>query len=99
MISSLAIATIGLVTLYNPVEANNNHNNHSNASNSATAHQQFNQSQNKYTSVAISKHRNQDHSNWMTNLTGERFTTIAHRGASGYVPEHTFHAYDKSHNE
>ena len=42
MISSLAIATIGLVTLYNPVEANNNHNNHSNASNSATAHQQFN---------------------------------------------------------
>lgn len=35
----------------------------------------------------------------MTNLTGERFTTIAHRGASGYAPEHTFHAYDKSHNE
>ena len=35
MISSLAIATIGLVTLYNPVEANNNHNNHINASNSA----------------------------------------------------------------
>lgn len=58
MISSLAIATIGLVTLHNPVEANNNHNNHSTASNSTAAHQQFNQSQNKYTSVAISKHRN-----------------------------------------
>lgn len=29
----------------------------------------------------------------------ERFTTIAHRGASGYAPEHTFQAYDKSHNE
>ena len=71
MISSLAIATIGLVTLHNPVEANNNHNNYS-TTNSAAEHQQFNQSQNKYTSVAISKHRNQDHSNWMTNLTGER---------------------------
>ena len=99
MISSLPIATIGLVTLHNPVEANNNHNNYSTTSNSAATHQQFNQSHNKYTSVAISKHRNQDHSNWMTNLTGERFTTIAHRGASGYAPEHTFHAYDKSHNE
>ncbi|WP_336949973.1 hypothetical protein [Staphylococcus hominis] len=29
MISSLAIATIGLVTLHNQVEANNNHNNYS----------------------------------------------------------------------
>ena len=36
---------------------------------------------------------------WHTNLTNERFTTIAHRGASGYAPEHTFQAYDKSHNE
>ena len=35
MISSLAIATIGLVTLHNPVEANNNHNNYSTTSNSA----------------------------------------------------------------
>ena len=34
MISSLAIATIGLVTLHNPVEANNNHNNYSTTSNS-----------------------------------------------------------------
>ena len=32
---------------------------------------------------------------WHTNLTNERFTTIAHRGASGYAPEHTFQAYDK----
>ena len=33
------------------------------------------------------------------NPTGEKYTTIAHRGASGYAPEHTFAAYDKSHNE
>ncbi|WP_251519374.1 MULTISPECIES: glycerophosphodiester phosphodiesterase [Staphylococcus] len=33
------------------------------------------------------------------NLTGEKHTTIAHRGASGYAPEHTFYSYDKSHNE
>ncbi|WP_436855277.1 glycerophosphodiester phosphodiesterase [Staphylococcus caeli] len=32
------------------------------------------------------------------NLTGEKFTTVAHRGASGYAPEHTFFSYDKSHN-
>ncbi|NUI89778.1 glycerophosphodiester phosphodiesterase [Staphylococcus borealis] len=38
-------------------------------------------------------------SQWTTNLTGERYTTIAHRGASGYAPEHTFAAYDKSRNE
>lgn len=25
--------------------------------------------------------------------------SIAHRGASGYAPEHTFYAYDKSHKE
>ena len=29
----------------------------------------------------------------------EKNTTIAHRGASGYAPEHTFQSYDKSHNE
>ena len=39
------------------------------------------------------------HSNWHTNPTHEKFVTIAHRGASGYAPEHTFNAYDKSHNE
>mgnify|MGYP007127747700 FL=1 len=83
-ISSLAFATLFLVALHNPVEASNINNN--DISNSASAHQQFNQSQNKYTSAAISKHRNRDHSNWMSNLTGERFTTIAHRGASGYAP-------------
>lgn len=33
------------------------------------------------------------------NLTGEKYTTIAHRGASGYAPEHTLYSYDKSHNE
>lgn len=33
------------------------------------------------------------------NLNGEKYATIAHRGASGYAPEHTFPAYDKSHNE
>ena len=37
------------------------------------------------------------HSNWHTNPTHEKFVTIAHRGASGYAPEHTFNAYDKSH--
>ncbi|RIL33161.1 glycerophosphodiester phosphodiesterase [Staphylococcus equorum] len=36
--------------------------------------------------------------NELHNLTGEKFTTIAHRGASGYAPEHTLAAYDKSHN-
>ena len=30
-----------------------------------------------------------NHTNWSRNLTGERHTTIAHRGASGYAPEHT----------
>ncbi len=35
---------------------------------------------------------------WHTNLTNERFTIIAHRGASERT-EHTFQAYDKSHNE
>lgn len=33
------------------------------------------------------------------NLTGERFTTIAHRGASGYAPEHTFPSYDMALND
>ncbi|MBF2270939.1 glycerophosphodiester phosphodiesterase [Staphylococcus warneri] len=37
------------------------------------------------------------HSNWHTNPTHEKFVTIAHRGASGYAPEHTFNVYDKSH--
>ncbi|PHK49881.1 glycerophosphodiester phosphodiesterase [Staphylococcus edaphicus] len=39
-----------------------------------------------------------DNQNEIHNLTGEKFTTIAHRGASGYAPEHTFFSYDKSHN-
>ncbi|MCG7339423.1 glycerophosphodiester phosphodiesterase [Staphylococcus sp. ACRSN] len=33
------------------------------------------------------------------NLTGEKYATIAHRGASGYAPEHTLYSYDKSHND
>lgn len=41
---------------------------------------------------------NSYNSNNVHNLTGEQYTTIAHRGASGYAPEHTFFSYDKSHN-
>ncbi|MFU0762149.1 glycerophosphodiester phosphodiesterase [Staphylococcus pasteuri] len=36
---------------------------------------------------------------WLSNPTNEKFVTIAHRGASGYAPEHTFNSYDKSHKE
>jgi glycerophosphoryl diester phosphodiesterase len=39
------------------------------------------------------------HSKWHTNPTQEIFVTIAHRGASGYAPEHTLNAYDKSHHD
>lgn len=100
IVSNLTLASISLAILHNPVEASTNDNNKNNqSSHSTSAHQQYNQSQNKYTSAAISKHRHPNHSNWMTNLTDERYTTIAHRGASGYAPEHTFYAYDKSHNE
>src|SRR5699024_12706434 len=38
---------------------------------------------------------NSYNSNNVHNLTGEQYTTIAHRGASGYAPEHTFFSYDK----
>ena len=51
------------------------------------------------TQAQTPNHTNQSHSQWQKNLTGEAHTTIAHRGASGYAPEHTFNAYDKSHNE
>ncbi|MEJ7535221.1 glycerophosphodiester phosphodiesterase, partial [Staphylococcus hominis] len=46
-------------------------------------------------SDSVSGKTNDTHNHWTKNLTGEKFTTIAHRGASGYAPEHTFEAYDK----
>nr|WP_326002687.1 glycerophosphodiester phosphodiesterase [Staphylococcus pasteuri] len=49
-------------------------------------------------STQSSSNQNQS-TNWQKNLTGEAHTTIAHRGASGYAPEHTFNSYDKSHRE
>ncbi|WP_213470178.1 glycerophosphodiester phosphodiesterase [Staphylococcus caprae] len=48
---------------------------------------------------SVSGKTNDKHKKWAKNLTGEKFTTIAHRGASGYAPEHTFQSYDESHNE
>ena len=33
---------------------------------------------------------NSHNPNRAQNLTGEKYATIAHRGASGYAPEHTF---------
>lgn len=50
-------------------------------------------------SDSVSGKTNDSHAHWATNPTGEKYTTIAHRGASGYAPEHTFQSYDKSHNE
>mgnify|MGYP002655918196 FL=1 len=58
------------------------------------------ESSNTTTTNLTNASKNQNNlTNWSRNLTGERHTTIAHRGASGYAPEHTFAAYDKSHNE
>ncbi|WP_436966153.1 glycerophosphodiester phosphodiesterase [Staphylococcus shinii] len=65
----------------------------------AASNSQGTNSQNEKTSVqTIDDNSKQEQQNWIHNLTGEKFTTIAHRGASGYAPEHTFYSYDKSHN-
>ena len=36
-------------------------------------------------SDSVSGKTNDTHNHWTKNLTGEKFTTIAHRGASGYA--------------
>ncbi|MDW8570588.1 glycerophosphodiester phosphodiesterase [Staphylococcus shinii] len=65
----------------------------------AASNSQGTNSQNEKTSVQTADDNSkQEQQNWIHNLTGEKFTTIAHRGASGYAPEHTFYSYDKSHN-
>lgn len=110
VISSLSALTISLVSGNVPTMANNsNHIPHQDGSNDqsqqAKIHMNTNQSSthNQFTrqpeADSVSGKTNDTHSNWVKNLTGEKFTTIAHRGASGYAPEHTFAAYDKCHNE
>jgi len=65
----------------------------------AASNSQGTNSQSEKTSVQTTDDNSkQEQQNWIHNLTGEKFTTIAHRGASGYAPEHTFYSYDKSHN-
>lgn len=85
LISSIAILSLSGIASSTVTEA---------ASNS-----QGTNSQNEKTSVQTADDNSkQEQQNWIHNLTGEKFTTIAHRGASGYAPEHTFYSYDKSHN-
>ncbi|MGE6422202.1 glycerophosphodiester phosphodiesterase [Staphylococcus pasteuri] len=64
----------------------------------ASGNGQTNNGQYDQQSTQSSSNQNQS-TNWQKNLTGEAHTTIAHRGASGYAPEHTFNSYDKSHRE
>ena len=79
-----SVATVSLLGMANPVYASGN---------GQTNNDQFDQQ-----STQSSSNQNQS-TNWQKNLTGEAHTTIAHRGASGYAPEHTFNSYDKSHRE
>ncbi|RFD69518.1 glycerophosphodiester phosphodiesterase [Staphylococcus pasteuri] len=79
-----SVATVSLLGMANPVYASGN---------GQTINGQYDQQ-----STQSSSNQNQS-TNWQKNLTGEAHTTIAHRGASGYAPEHTFNSYDKSHRE
>ncbi|WP_415918629.1 glycerophosphodiester phosphodiesterase [Staphylococcus pasteuri] len=79
-----SVATVSLLGIANPVYASGNG--------------QTNNGQYDQQSTQSSSNQNQS-TNWQKNLTGEAHTTIAHRGASGYAPEHTFNSYDKSHRE
>ncbi|MBM6506888.1 MULTISPECIES: glycerophosphodiester phosphodiesterase [Staphylococcus] len=79
-----SVATVSLLGMANPVYASGNG--------------QTNNGQYDQQSTQSSSNQNQS-TNWQKNLTGEAHTTIAHRGASGYAPEHTFNSYDKSHRE
>lgn len=97
IISSLTVASLGLTILHTPVEASGAGTGPipSTTSSDNTQASQDNQTQ----QVPVNTHYRTDNPKWTTNLTGERFSTIAHRGASGYAPEHTFYSYDKSHNQ
>ncbi|WP_017464389.1 glycerophosphodiester phosphodiesterase [Staphylococcus epidermidis] len=110
IISTLSTVTLGLASLSSPSIAETS--NHASAPNQSekSIQQQTNIPSNMNQSSAktfkrqaesdsVSGKTNDTHNHWTKNLTGEKFTTIAHRGASGYAPEHTFEAYDKSHNE
>ncbi|MDI3231057.1 glycerophosphodiester phosphodiesterase [Staphylococcus pasteuri] len=79
-----SVATVSLLGIANPVYASGNG--------------QTNNGQYDQQSTQSSSNQNQS-TNRQKNLTGEAHTTIAHRGASGYAPEHTFNSYDKSHRE
>ncbi|MCG3400006.1 glycerophosphodiester phosphodiesterase [Staphylococcus massiliensis] len=45
------------------------------------------------------EHKHPQLNNSPQNVLNQEHVTVAHRGASGYAPEHTFPAYDMSHNQ
>ncbi|NWK84595.1 glycerophosphodiester phosphodiesterase [Staphylococcus sp. GSSP0090] len=85
IVSSIAALTLSGLWTSSFIEASGNGNNYSEHTN--TNNQQ-----------SENNHHSHDNQKKVQNLTGEKFTTIAHRGASGYAPEHTFFSYDRSHN-
>lgn len=85
IVSSITALTLSGLCTSSFIEASGNGNTYTEQSN--TTKQQ-----------SGSSNQSQQSQKKVQNLTGEKFTTIAHRGASGYAPEHTFFSYDKSHN-
>lgn len=85
IVSSITALTLSGLCTSSFIEASGNGNTYTEQSNT-TKQQSGSSNQSKYNQKKVQ------------NLTGEKFTTIAHRGASGYAPEHTFFSYDKSHN-
>ncbi|MDW4297158.1 glycerophosphodiester phosphodiesterase [Staphylococcus saprophyticus] len=85
IVSSITALTLSGLCTSSFIEASGNGNTYTEQSN--TTKQQ-----------SGSSNQSQHNQKKVQNLTGEKFTTIAHRGASGYAPEHTFFSYDKSHN-
>ena len=81
--TSLATLSLALIGTTSIATASENNHNINTQSSATPSKQQGNNSHNP---------------NRAQNLTGEKYATIAHRGASGYAPEHTFYSYDKSHN-
>jgi len=81
--TSLATLSLALIGTTSIATASENNHNINTQSSATPSNQQGNNSHNP---------------NRAQNLTGEKYATIAHRGASGYAPEHTFYSYDKSHN-
>lgn len=85
IVSSITALTLSGLCTSSFIEASGNGNTYTEQSN--TTKQQ-----------SGSSNQSQQSQKKVQNLTAEKFTTIAHRGASGYAPEHTFFSYDKSHN-